>query len=196
MMNYFLKIGRDISDRYRREAGYRHVFTLAIPLILSTGSWALQHFIDRMFLNWYSKEAVAASMPSGILNFTLASLFIGTAGYVSTFVAQYFGSDRKRMIGAVVWQGIYISVISGILIMLFAPFSDEIFELIGHSATVMGLESTYFRILCLGAIPLVASSALSGFFSGLGKTWIVMVANLAATLENIVMDYLLIFGAF
>jgi MATE family multidrug resistance protein len=147
-----------------------------------------------MFLNWYSREAVAASMPSGILNFTLASLFIGTAGYVSTFVAQYFGSGRNRMIGPVVWQGIYISVISGIIIMLFIPYSDEIFTFIGHTSKVRELESAYFRILCIGAIPLVASSALSGFFSGLGKTWIVMVANFAATLENIVMDYLLIFG--
>jgi MATE family multidrug resistance protein len=193
-MNFFTNIVRVITNRYRYEAGYKHVFAVAIPLIFSTGSWALQHFIDRMFLNWYSKEAVAASMPSGILNFTLASLFIGTAGYVSTFVAQYFGSGRNRMIGPVVWQGIYISVISGIVIMLFIPYSDEIFTLIGHTSKVRELESAYFRILCMGAIPLVASSALSGFFSGLGKTWIVMVANFAATLENIVMDYLLIFG--
>ncbi len=185
-----------MTDRYRHEAGYKHILVLAIPLILSTGSWALQHFIDRMFLNWYSKEAVAASMPSGILNFALASLFIGTAGYVGTFVAQYFGSGRNRMIGPVLWQGIYISLISGVLVMLFAPFSDLIFDYVGHSIGVRPLEAAYFRILCMGAVPLVASSALSGFFSGLGKTWIVMVANLAATLENIVFDYLLIFGAF
>jgi MATE family multidrug resistance protein len=195
-MNFFIKIRGKIAGRYYGEGGYKELLILAVPLIFSTGSWALQHFIDRMFLNWYSKEAVAASMPAGILNFTLASLFIGTAGYVSTFVAQYFGSGQRKMIGPVVWQGLYISVISGFIIMLFIPYSDAIFTRIGHAAEVKELESQYFRILCMGAVPLIASSALSGFFSGLGKTWIVMVSNLAATLENIIFDYLLIFGGF
>ena len=195
-MNFSAKIWPGISGRFRNEAGYTDVLRIAIPLIFSTGSWAVQLFLDRMFLNWYSTEALAASMPSGILNFTLASLFIGTASYVSTFVAQYFGSGQKRMVGPAVWQGIYISLISGALIMLLAPYSDGIFTLVGHSAGVKEQESAYFRILCLGAMPLVASSALAGHFSGLGKTWIIMIANFAATLENFVLDYLLIFGNF
>jgi hypothetical protein len=37
-----------------------------------------------MFLAWYSPESLAASTPAGILNYTVMSLFIGTAGYVST----------------------------------------------------------------------------------------------------------------
>jgi MATE family multidrug resistance protein len=195
-MDMRLNIRRRIISRFKKDAGYIDVLRIAIPLIFSTGSWALQQFIDRMFLNWYSTNAVAASMPSGILNFTLTSLFIGTAGYVSAFVAQYYGSGRNDMVGPSVWQGIYISLISGVFIMLLAPFSDGIFALVGHPPQVRGYESAYFRILCLGAVPLIASSALSGFFSGLGRTWIVMIANFAATFENIVVDYLLIFGNF
>jgi MATE family multidrug resistance protein len=195
-MNMRSKIWRWIHAGFRKEAGYIDVLHIAVPLIFSTGSWALQQFIDRMFLNWYSTDAVAASMPSGILNFTLTSLFIGTAGYVSTFVAQYYGSGRKQMIGPSVWQGIYISLISGVFIMFLAPLSDRIFAFVGHQPQVRVYESEYFRILCMGALPLIASSALSGLFSGLGKTWIVMIANFAATIENIVVDYLLIFGNF
>lgn len=172
------------------------ILTIAIPLIFTTGSWALQNFIDRMFLNWYSKEAMAASMPAGSLNFTLICLFLGTVSYVSTFVAQYYGSDQNKMVGPVLWQALYISAISGIIIMLFIPFSADIFAFVGHASKVQEYESSYFRILCLGAIPLVASSAMSGFFSGTGKTWVIMIANFAATAENLVVDYMLIFGNF
>ena len=49
-----------------------------------------------MFLTWYSPEAIAAAMPAGMLNFCIMSLFIGTVGYVNTFVAQYFGSGKKK----------------------------------------------------------------------------------------------------
>ncbi len=182
--------------RFKSEGGYRDILTIAIPLIFTTGSWALQNFIDRMLLNWYDTEAMAASMPAGMLNFTIVSLFMGTVSYVSTFVAQYYGSDQNEMMGKVLWQALYISVISGIIIMLIFPFSDSIFTLVGHAGKVKDYESAYFRILCLGAIPLIASSAMSGFFSGIGKTWIILIANFAATAENIIMDYLLIFGNF
>ena len=90
------------------EGGYRQILLIAFPLILSTGSWSLQHFVDRMFLAWYSPAALAASTPAGILNYTLMSLFIGTAGYVSTFVAQYIGAGRDERIGPTVWQGLYV----------------------------------------------------------------------------------------
>ncbi len=185
-----------ILRRFSDEGGYRDILTIAVPLIFTTGSWAVQNFIDRMFLNWHSTEAMAASMPAGNLNFTLVSLFMGTASYVSTFVAQYYGSDQNRMVGPVLWQGLYISILSGVIIMLFIPFSGGIFDVVGHEKAVREYETVYFSILCLGAIPLVASSAMSGFFSGIGKTWIIMIANIAATAENIIVDYLLIFGNF
>ncbi len=34
---------------------------MAVPLILSTGVWSVLHFVDRMFLAWYSPEAIAAA---------------------------------------------------------------------------------------------------------------------------------------
>ncbi|MFC1531834.1 hypothetical protein ACFL7M_00490 [Thermodesulfobacteriota bacterium] len=64
------------SERWTTDGGYRQVLVIAIPLILSTGAWSVQHFVDRMFLSWYSPETIAAAMPAGILSFTVMSLFI------------------------------------------------------------------------------------------------------------------------
>ncbi len=83
-----------VRERWHSEGGYRQFLVIAFPLILSTGALSVQHFVDRMFLSWYSPEAIAAAMPAGMLNFCIMSLFIGTAGYVNTFVAQYFGAAR------------------------------------------------------------------------------------------------------
>jgi MATE family multidrug resistance protein len=85
---------QQIKDRWIIDGGYRELFVIAIPLIFSTATWSVQHFVDRMFLAWYSPEAIAAAMPAGMLSFTIISLFMGTAGYVNTFVAQYFGAKR------------------------------------------------------------------------------------------------------
>jgi MATE family multidrug resistance protein len=183
------------AARWNHEGGYRQILTIAFPLILSTGSWSLQHFVDRMILTWYSPDAIAASTPAGILNYTLMSLFSGTAGFVSTFVAQYVGAARDDRIGPTVWQGLYVSILGAIVMALLIPFAGPIFRFIGHTPEVQRQEIVYFSILCLGAFPAIACSALAGFFSGRGETWPVMWANLLATLVNIVLDFLLIFGA-
>jgi MATE family multidrug resistance protein len=58
----------------------------------------------------------------------------------------------------------------------------------------MEMEITYFRTLCLGAGPLVVSTSVGCFFSGRGKTWVLMWVNAGTTLVNIILDYGLIFG--
>jgi len=180
--------------RWKAEAGYQQVLTVAFPLILSTGAWAVQHFVDRMFLTWYSSDAIAAALPAGILNFAVMSLFIGTAGYVNTFVAQYYGAGQYHRIGPSLWQGIYLSLMGGAFLLCMIPLAEPIFRLVAHEPAVREQEIVYFQILCLGGGPVIAASAMAGFFSGRGKPWPVMWVNTAATAVNLVLDYALIFG--
>jgi MATE family multidrug resistance protein len=183
-----------VVDRWSRENGYRRILVIAIPLILSTGSWSIQHFVDRMFLTWYSADAVAAAMPAGMLNFTAISLFMGTSAYVSTFVAQYHGAGRYERIGPALWQGLYIALIGGVAILALVPLAGPIFRFVGHEAAVQQQEIAYFRILCLGSVAPIASAAMAGFFSGRGRTWPILWANALSTPVNVVANYALIFG--
>ena len=183
-----------LKARWNMEGGYREVLVIAIPLILSTATWSVQHFVDRMFLAWYSPEAIAAAMPAGMVYFSIVSIFMGTAGYVNTFVAQYYGAKRYHRIGPALWQGVYISLIGGIVLLAFIPLSGQIFSLVGHDVAVQKKEIVYFEILCLGGGFYTASYALSGFYSGRGKTWPVMWVNAFTTVVNLLLDYLLIFG--
>ncbi len=190
----FKTIIQFVKNRWSCEGGYREVLILAFPLIVSTGAWSVQHFVDRMFLTWYAPEAIAAVTPAGMLNFTIMSLFIGTASYVNTFVAQYHGAKMFERIGPALWQGLYVAVIGGLLHFLLIPLAGNIFSFIGHNKLVQQYETRYFQILCMGAAPCIASHVMSGFFSGRGKTWHVMWVYVFVTIVNIILDYLLIFG--
>ena len=179
-----------LKGRCGSEVGLREVLTLALPRILSTGSWAVQQFVDRMFLTWYSSDAIAAATPAGMLNFAVMSLFIGMASYVGTFVAQYFGSGRLERVGPALWQGLYVALAGGILVMGIIPLARPLFDFIGHDAAVRKNEVVYFQYLCTGAVWVIASASLSGFFSGIGRTKIVMWVNIEMTAINILLDYL------
>ncbi len=183
-----------MGDRWRRDGGYGEVLRIAFPLILSMGSWSIMHFVDRMFLTWYDREALAAALPAGVLNFTIGALFLGTAGYVNTFVAQYVGAERPERVGAAVWQGIYLSIFAGLVMLVFLPVAPAIFYWAGHAPQIQELEVPYFRILCFMVGPAVMMAALSSFFTGRGDTWTVMWVNLAAVASNVVLDFFWIFG--
>ncbi len=183
-----------IKERWGEKGGYREILILAFPLILSTSAWTIQQFVDRMFLSWYSAETIAASMPAGLLNFTIVSIFMGIASFVNTFVSQYYGSGQFEKIGRIVWQGFYVGLIGGLVNLLLIPLAMPFFNLVGHAELIRNYEITYFRILCLGAAPAISSSAFACFFSGRGRPWPVMWLSLFQTLVNLLLDYCMIFG--
>ena len=166
-----------LKKRWTSEGGYREVLVIATPLILSTGAWSVQHFVDRMFLSWYSPEALAASMPAGILFFSLMSLFIGTATYVSTFVAQYYGAKRYPQCGQSTFQALLVSLACYPLLLGLSPLVRYFFVLAGHGPEQLELESLYFQTLVFGSVFLILRIALAGFFLGIGRTTVVMLAN-------------------
>lgn len=178
----------------KNPGGYRDVLRIALPLALSTSSWALLHFTDRMFLSWYSVNAVAAAVPGSVTNFCLVSLFMGTATYVNVFIAQYIGARKLEQVGRILWQGIYFAILSGLVVLIAIPLAPFLFRLVGHEKAVMEMEIEYFRILCLGSGAAVLASTLSTFFIGRGKTLAVLLVNLTAAAANIVFDYAWIFG--
>ncbi|MBT8123436.1 MAG: MATE family efflux transporter [Gammaproteobacteria bacterium] len=187
---------KSLQHRWSAKSGYREVLVISIPLILSTGAWSILLFFDRMFLAWYSPAAIAAAMPAGMTSFAMLCFFIGTAAYVNTFVAQYYGAAEENKIGAIVWQGIYFSALS--LFVIFPAYfsARHFFALVGHAPEVQAQETIYFKILMYSAVFMVLNNALGSFFSGLGKTLIVMWVSLIITVINVALDYVLIFGNF
>ncbi len=181
---------------WRAPSGYRDVLAIAGPLVLSTASMTVQQFIDRVFLAWYSPDALAASLPASLLSFTVLCFFLGTVSYANTFVAQYHGAGQPDKVARSVWQAVLFSLFAGVAVLGFVPLAGPIFRFAGHAPEVQQQESAYFRILVAGGGIAILSSALSTFFTGLGRTRTVMWANLGATLVNVVLDYALIFGNF
>lgn len=176
--------------------GYREVIILAWPLFLSMGSTTILQFIDRMFLAWFSPEAIAAAGPSGMLAFAFQSFFIGMVGYASVFVAQYTGAQQPRKAVAVVWQALYLSIIAALLLLLMLPLGAQVFQLAGHAAAIQQLERSFFTVLMLGSFTGIGSSALSAYFIGRGQTRVILFVNVIGMVINIIAAYLLVFGNF
>jgi len=174
--------------------GAGEVLRIGYPLILGQMSFTLQVFVDRLFLTWYSPDAVAGAVTALFAVWTFVGLCIGTGEYATTFVAQYLGARRQHRIGPAVWQGFYFCVLAGALIASLSPLAEPVFRAAGHAPEVLRYEIDYARVLMLGVFPIVLMPTLSSFFAGRGQTRVILVANVLATMVNAVLDYLWIFG--
>lgn len=173
---------------------YRELLTVAVPLMISSGTQSLMHVIDRVYLTWYSGDAIAAALPAGVLYWTVLSLPFALCSYVNTFVAQYDGAERPERVAASVWQGVYLALGMGWLLTWVAPWSEVIFAAVGHAPSIASQEAIYFRWLCWGSPAVLLHAALSSFFSGRGETRTVLWVNVVCVAINAVLDYALIFG--
>jgi len=174
--------------------GNRELLTLALPLVVSQSFMTVQIFVDAVLLSKHDPDEMAASFPAVMWFWLAFALLQVTAGYVSTFVAQYIGAGRPKRVGPAVWQGVYFSVVAGCLFLLMVPAAPLLISMGGHDTGLQSLEVVYLRCLCFAALPMLIMAAINGFFSGRGQTWTVLGIEAAGTAVNIALAQLLIFG--
>ncbi|MCB0362135.1 MAG: MATE family efflux transporter [Bdellovibrionales bacterium] len=173
---------------------WRRIFAIAWPLIVANSFWTLQMTIDRVFLGSFSTVALGAAMAVMAVFWTPMALLQQSSSYVTTFVAQYSGSGQKSYVGTSLWQGIYFSILGGSAFLFLNPVSGDFFRFVGHDPEIQNFEILYFNAISYSALPTALVAAFSGFFTGLGRTRIVMAINGVGLVLNALLDYLLIYG--
>lgn len=167
---------------------------IALPLIISTGFFSLQLFIDRTLLFAYSSDSAAAAMSAGTAFWTMICFPTGLIGYVYVFVAQYYGAKREERIGVAVWQAFWLTLCITPFFVIGWWLMPKLFIFSEHPENIIGLETSYFRWMIWAAPSTVLTAAMAGFFSGLGKTTVVMATDILCTLINVVLSIVLVFG--
>jgi MATE family multidrug resistance protein len=172
------------------------LFRLALPMVVSQGAFALMMFADRFFLSRLSSTHVAASMGGSVSFFVCVCFFNGLAAYSNALVAQYFGRGDYARCPQVLTQGLLMAVVALPPLWLMAWAMLGLFDLMGHDPALVALEKPYFLTLIAGAIVFLAKTVFASYFSGTGRTRVVMVADVIGVLVNVPLSYALIFGRF
>lgn len=176
--------------------GLREVLGMAFPIILGMLSFVFMQFVDQWMVSRLGKEALAAVGSAGLWSYAVTTFVLGIVGCVSTFASQSLGRGNLSNCTAYTWQGIYLSLVSGVLVLVFWPASEWFFKSMNHSPEVTRLEILYFQIRLFGFVFIIWQGALAAFFQAVNRAIVPMYAALAANIVNAILDYLLIFGKF
>src|SRR5262249_35167644 len=104
------------------------------------------------------------------------------------------GAGRRRQVGPIVWQGIWVGLAAIPIFMLTAPLAHYYFQHAGHDPEVVVDEIMYYDVLIYGSGAVILSATLSSFFTGRGATRVVMIVDTLAALLNGVLAWMWIFG--
>jgi MATE family multidrug resistance protein len=175
-------------------SGGREVLRVALPMVISSLSWTVMTFVDRVFMKWVSGEAMSAAFSASLIWFVFLCLPLGLCAYGNTFVAQFFGDQQYRRIGPAVWQAIWVAVLFTPLTIAMIPLAPWIFDNAGHSPETRAYEIEYFQALAWGGGGMLVAQGAATFFSGRGKTWVVMWVDSLFAVVNALLAYAWIFG--
>jgi len=167
---------------------------LALPMVVSQGTFAVMIFTDRYFMSQIDPAHMAAALGGGVASFFSFCFFIGLFSYANALVAQYLGAGEAEKCPKVVTQGIIMTVMSAPFLTLITFLVAGIFEGMGHEPAQVDLERTYYLILMSGVLITLAKVCVSSYFAGIGRTHVVMICDVFGLIINVPLCYVMVFG--
>jgi MATE family multidrug resistance protein len=174
--------------------GYREVWNLAWPAILTLISQTIMWTVDAAMVGRVGKVELAAVGLGGILIWTLYSAFVGLTTSINTFVSQAYGAGEMRRAGRYLAQGLYLALAASVLLLLIRTQAGAMVRLMGPALEVQPLCTAYVGIRMLSAPFFLIQYAYAHFYRGIGDTMTPLKVLAFSHALNVIGDYVLIFG--
>lgn len=173
---------------------FQEILALATPTILTMLSQTLMWTVDTALLGRVSSLSLAAAGLGGMLTWATYSLFNNLSRITGTFVSQAHGKGDDASVGHYAWQGIYIAIITGLILTVLGWKSHLMLPWTRNPLDVQELTYVYIKWRSMSAIFTQLIFALMGFFQGRRDVKVPMYAGLLGNGLNIILDIWLIFG--
>ena len=167
---------------------------LALPMVVSQGTFAVMIFTDRYFMSQIDPVHMAAALGGGVASFFSFCFFVGLFSYANAMAAQYLGAGEIDKCPKVVTQGLLMTVMSAPFLTLITFLVAGIFETMGHEPEQAELSRIYYLILMSGVLVNLAKTCISSYFAGIGRTKVVMICDVFGLLINVPLSYVMVFG--
>ena len=176
---------KTIQSKQYTKGGMREMFAIAFPMVVSQTCDTIMVFTDRLFLSKLGPEQMNAAMAGGLASWVLITFFMGLIGYSTALVAQYYGANKIDKCPVATGQSILISFAAYPFILLMIPLINGLFGHLGLPEEQLPPMRNYFSLIVFATIFGLLRTAFSSFFSGLGRTRIVMVSAMTAMVVNV-----------
>ncbi|MCK5327717.1 MAG: MATE family efflux transporter [Candidatus Latescibacteria bacterium] len=184
------------SRRDLTEGGIvRNIGHLALPMMIGNVLQNAFSIVDMIFVGRLGPSAIAAVGMSGVVLGFLFVVIIGIYTGTVALVARFIGAKNPSEAENVAMQSLFLGgfCYAAIAIMGY-PLAPFILRVLGGTEEVVGQGVPYIRIMFLGSFAMIFTVVLSSVLRAAGDAITPLKILTLATVLNIGLDPLLIFG--
>lgn len=173
------------------------LITMSLPMILSMLVQALYNVVDSIFVAKLNEAALTAvSLAFPVQNLMIA-IAVGTGVGINALLSRYLGEHRFDNANDVARNGIFISIISGLVFTVIGVSgAGTFFRAQTSDPEIIRYGTQYMQIVTFFAIAIFMQIAGERLMQSTGKTFYNMVTQGLGAIINIILDPILIFGLF
>ena len=186
------------------KAFYRYLIFLAFPMIVQNGITSFVSFIDNIMVGQIGTEPMSGVAIVNQLFFVFNICIFGGVSGAGIFSAQFFGKGdyegQKYTFRFKLYACLLITAIACVLFyfldepLISLYLSDE--GSVGNTQLALSYGKEYLAIMILGLLPFAVCQTYVSTIRETGQTFVPMISGIVAVITNLVLDYILIFGAF
>lgn len=186
------------------KAFYRYLIFLAFPMIVQNGITSFVSFLDNIMVGQIGTEPMSGVAIVNQLFFVFIICIFGGVSGAGIFSAQFFGKgDFEGQKYTFRFKLYACLLITAIACVLFHFLDEPLISLylndggsVGNTRLALSYGKEYLAIMIFGLLPFAVSQTYVSTIRETGQTFVPMVSGIVAVITNLVLDYVLIFGAF
>lgn len=185
------KVSRDLTEG----SIVRNIWHLALPMMMANLLQDAFNIVDMIFVGRLGPSALAAVGMSGTIHGVLFTLIFGISMGTIAMVSRFIGAKRIPEAENVAMQSVFLGLFCYVFITIIGyPLSSPMLGILRASKEVIQQGVPYMRISFVGSFAMILSVVLSAILNAAGDAVTPLTTLAVATVANIVLDPLLIFG--
>lgn len=174
---------------------YQGLIGLTLPIALQNLLTSALNLVDTVMIGQLGETEIASVALANQVFFLLVLFLFGASSGASIFYAQFWGKRDIANIRRVLGLGICCNGAVAILFTVVSLFFPRnILGLYTEDIAVIGLGSSYLRIVSLSFVMTAISFSFSFALRSIGNAKLPMAVSFFAIIINTVLNYILIFG--
>jgi len=171
------------------------IFLLAVPMILELSLESVFALVDMYFVGKLGQNAIAVVGYTESMITLVYSVSIGLSTAATAIIARRVGEKNIYGASKAAVQALLISFIVSITISVIGMiFAENILKFMGASCEVIEEGRAFTKIMFGFNIVIVLLFLINGIFRGAGNAALAMKSLWIASMFNIILDPLLIYG--
>jgi MATE family multidrug resistance protein len=179
----------------RSSTSYGRILSISAPIMLGSAAQNVIALTDSVFLYHVSEEDFASIGFASVFYLIVAAIGFGFSRGGQIMIARRIGEKNNMEVGRTFYAMLYYELALAVIMFLFMQYGCYyFFQLFVDSEIIFQKSLQYIEYRSWGVFFSYAGVAIIALYTGIARTWFILVDAVFLAVFNIGLNYGLVFG--